>query len=177
MKHWVLFATVLTAIAVACIRPLPSAAQSGDAAPLDTEFLIKAVGAGNAEISFSELADSHSSNLDVKAFAKELIKDHEALNVELKQYASDQKIAILTGLEKGTRDEVEVLSRLKNDAFDFAYVNRMVDDHQKAVKLFENQDKNGKNAKLKAYAETALPTLCEPSLRKCNPAIVTHSRR
>jgi putative membrane protein len=136
-----------------------SAGQSPEQLPLDSQFLVKAVDAGNAEILFSELADSHSSTNDVKAFAKRIIKDHQDLNKQLKNYASDQKIAIVAGTDKQVRDEVDALSRLKNAQFDTAYVNRMVDDHQKAVQLFENQERQGKDSQLKAYANMALPTL------------------
>jgi putative membrane protein len=43
--------------------------------------------------------------------------------------------------------------------FDRAYSKAMVKDHKEAVALFKSEAASGKNADLKAFAQTTLPTL------------------
>ena len=45
--------------------------------------------------------------------------------------------------------------------FDKAYAKHMVEDHEKAVKLFENASKNIKDPGLKDFATKTLPTIKE----------------
>ncbi len=51
------------------------------------------------------------------------------------------------------------MAKKSGKAFDKAYVNQMVDDHKKAVKLFEDASQNCKDPDLKAFAAKTLPTL------------------
>jgi putative membrane protein len=53
------------------------------------------------------------------------------------------------------------MSKLSGAEFDREYMKHQVEDHDKAVALFERQAKKGKDAELKAFAERTLPTLKE----------------
>ena len=53
------------------------------------------------------------------------------------------------------------LERLDGAAFDRAYVDDQIRDHEKTIALFEREAKSGKDAELKAFAEKTLPTLKE----------------
>jgi len=44
-------------------------------------------------------------------------------------------------------------------AFDTAFKNKMVADHQKVIKLFTQESTGGKDPDLKAFATKTLPTL------------------
>jgi putative membrane protein len=44
-------------------------------------------------------------------------------------------------------------------AFDQHYMRLMVDDHDKAVKLFRQESGSGNNAELKQFAQKTLPTI------------------
>jgi putative membrane protein len=159
-RHIVRGAAAL-ALAFGILAVVKSSALAGDKLPLDKDFLIQAVNSGNAEIKYSELASSHSSNDNVKAYAKKVAKDHKDMAAGLDRYASDQKVAILAGADKATKDEVEHLSKLQGPAFDQAYIKRMIDDHEKAIGMFEAQAKQGLDGKLKAFAQDGLPILRE----------------
>jgi predicted outer membrane protein len=56
---------------------------------------------------------------------------------------------------------IDGLKRLNGAAFDEAYIRRMVQDHERAVKSFEEEAKSGTNAELKRTCNDALPHLQE----------------
>jgi putative membrane protein len=51
------------------------------------------------------------------------------------------------------------LKSVHGKAFDQQYMRLMVDDHDKAVKLFRQESGSGQNAELKQFAQTTLPTI------------------
>jgi putative membrane protein len=53
------------------------------------------------------------------------------------------------------------LEKLDGAAFDRAYVDDQIRDHDKTIALFEREVKSGKDPELKAFAEKTLPTLKE----------------
>ena len=56
---------------------------------------------------------------------------------------------------------MDELSKLKGAEFDQAYTKDMVAGHESAIKQFEIEIKNGRDADVKAWAEKCLPTLRE----------------
>jgi putative membrane protein len=55
----------------------------------------------------------------------------------------------------------EKLQTLHGKAFDDQYAHDMVEDHNKAVKLFQQEERAGHNTELKQFAQKTLPTLEE----------------
>lgn len=53
------------------------------------------------------------------------------------------------------------MNKLSGPGFDREYTKHMVDDHRKTVADFEKQAKSGKDADVKKWAESKLPTLRE----------------
>src|SRR5262249_4402625 len=131
----------------------------GKGPPLDTDFLIQAVNLVHADIKYCELADSHAANDKVKQFAAKVMKEHKSTLESLNRFAKDQKVAIVAGADKATKEEADRLGKLNGAAFDKAFLQRMVEDHDKAVQMFEAQAKQGKDAGLKAFANEYLPRL------------------
>jgi len=56
---------------------------------------------------------------------------------------------------------MDKMARLTGADFDREYMKHQVNDHDKAVVLFERQSKSGKDSELKAFAGRTLPTLKE----------------
>jgi putative membrane protein len=138
-----------------------AAAQQRDVQdlPLDREFLIKTITCNHAEIRASELATSRASNAKVKEFANKLIKEHKDVSERLTELAKNFKLAILAGTEKETKDMLDRLGNLSDAGFDKEYMKTMVNEHEKAVQMFEAQAKKGTDASLREFATTTLPTL------------------
>jgi putative membrane protein len=57
------------------------------------------------------------------------------------------------------KQAAQKLAGLSGDAFDKAYADQMVKDHEDAVALFDKESTSGNDADLKAFAGMTLPTL------------------
>jgi len=125
----------------------------------DNDFLVKAFTSGVAEVKFSELAEDRSDSNQVKAFAQRMINSHKKVNDQLSEHARGLKLAVVAGLEKDKRAIYDRLAGLKGAEFDRAYLQQLIEDHDKAVKLFEGQARTGTHEGLKNFAQQTLPTL------------------
>jgi putative membrane protein len=125
----------------------------------DVDFLAKAAACGNAEVKYSELAAKQATNAKVKEFARTLAEEHKQANNKLGEFARGLKTAVLAGLEKDKQAIYDDLSKRSGADFDRAYMKQMVEDHEKAIKMFEAQSKEGKHDGLKTFATDTLPKL------------------
>ena len=143
--------------------PATSASQDqpGSQSRSDRQFIDKAVNDGLAEVKLGQLASEKASNPEVKQFAQRLVQDHTKANTQLKQIAQAEGVRVEDDLESKHRKVQDRLSKLSGEAFDRAYMEHMVEDHQKAVKLFEKQSKDASNPQVKQFASSTLPTLQE----------------
>lgn len=136
-------------------------AQQPSQSRSDRKFIDKAVNDGLAEVKLGQLASEKASNPEVKQFAQRLVQDHTKANTQLKQIAQAEGVRVEDDLESKHRKVHDRLSKLSGEAFDRAYMDFMVEDHQKAVKLFEKGSKDASNPQLKQFASSTLPTLQE----------------
>lgn len=135
----------------------PARTVRGDAVELkrhDREFFEKAAKTSMAEMEISRVAAARSSNPEVRSFAEMMITDHQAASEELATLASAKGVSIPAKETAPSRWE-------KHDAKDFDrdYINKMLSDHEDAVKLFEKQAKDGTDADSVAFARKYLPKL------------------
>ena len=143
-------------LAVVCVCAFASLTY---AQKVDRDFLIEASTCGHAAVKYSEVAQKQASDPAVKEFANKMVKEHTKCNEELASMIKDTKIAIVVGAEKETRDELARLGKLSGADFDRAYMKDMVDGHEKAVRMLEDQIKSGKDEKLNTFAKDKLATL------------------
>jgi putative membrane protein len=66
-----------------------------------------------------------------------------------------------TDLDAKDRALKDRLSKLSGDAFDRAYMQEMVSDHQKVLKEFQAEAKSGRDPETKAWASKTAPTIEE----------------
>jgi putative membrane protein len=158
MKKSVLMVALMGTSAV----PLAGYAAN-DAAPSvsssDKKFVEKAAQGGMAEVELGQLAAQRAQSDEVKQFAQRMVTDHTAANDKLKQVASQKGIALPGDLDSSSRREFDKLQKLSGNKFDREYMSHMVSDHKKDVKEFESESKSAKDADIKTFAATTLPTL------------------
>jgi putative membrane protein len=144
--------------------PTQSAApQKQEMAERDEDFVKDVALSTLVEIESSKLAVTKASNAEVKAFAEQLIKDHEAASEELK--------ALVTAKEvmwedtdpdlKAKKQKHESLQTLTGAAFDKEYLEDMISDHETSMARFGRQAQSGKDAAIKAFAQKMQPKLHE----------------
>jgi putative membrane protein len=121
-------------------------------------FVKNGIEGGLTEIKASGLAITNSSNPRVLSLAKMMINDHTQAGNELKKIETDQAIMEKDAISTEHEEKIHDLSSLTGPAFDKAYVQMMVDDHEKAVELFAGATRN--NApEIKNFASKTLPTI------------------
>jgi putative membrane protein len=156
-----------TVVAVAlCSAAFVATAQTG--APNDAQIAAIVVTANQVDIDAGKLAESTSTNKEVKAFGKQMVTDHTGVNksatdlvTKLKVKPEDNPTA--QSLKKGGQDNVAHLKTLKGAAFDKAYVDHEVEYHQAVIDAMDKTlIPNAQNAELKAL------------LVKVRPAFVAH---
>ena len=127
----------------------------------DHAFAMKAANGGTMEVNLGRLVVEKGQNPDVKAFAQQMVDDHTKVNDELKQLAGQKGLKLPEKTKGKERQEEQRLSKLSGGALDRAYMETMVQDHQKDAKEFEHASRSLKDPDLKALANKTLPVLQE----------------
>jgi putative membrane protein len=151
----------LVALAVGWwLAPSSFAGPSQEVSP-DQTFAKKAVVGGLAEVQLGKMAVEHAASPDVKQFAQRMIEDHGKANRELTALVEKKGISVPTAPHQQHQAEADRLAKLQGAAFDRAYIQQMVKDHEEDVRLFSTQAKEGNDAELRSFAVKTLPTLEE----------------
>jgi putative membrane protein len=88
-----------------------------------------------------------------------MIKDHSAAGEKLKALAKNKGITLPDSLDESGLKIRAKLSAKSGKDFDKAYVEDMIEDHQKDIKEFESAIQTLNDPELKSFATTTLPTL------------------
>src|SRR5690349_11199786 len=149
--------TTTAIVAVGLLACSPVFAQTGQPnaaafakAALDEEdknFVKEATIGGMAEVEFSKIAQK-SENADVKRFADRMIEDHTKANQQLASIITALGVETPKALDSEHERMRDKLQTLHGKAFDEQYMRVMVEDHDKAVKLFRQEERSGRNAEL-----------------------------
>jgi putative membrane protein len=123
----------------------------------------------SAEIRPSQLAQDKAQHPEVKAYAQRMIRDHGMLEDSLRALEKGRNITpapstISQQLHQMTESAVQRLQGLSGAEFDRAYMQNMVQSHEQALNMVDNQ---------------LLPATQDPQLRqaieqKVRPIIVGH---
>lgn len=137
----------------------PAAAASG---PTDPQIAHIAYTAGNIDIAAAKQALARSHNRSVRAFAHEMVRDHQAVNVKAlallrKLHVAPEPNDTSASLSKGASATMKRLARLRGAAFDRAYVANEVAYHKTVNGALESTlIPSAANAQLKSLLETGL---------------------
>lgn len=128
--------------------------------PSTADFVTQAAVSDMFEIQTSQLA-LQQSNDPTKAFAKQMITDHEMTAGELKGIIQSGKVQakLPTALDSTHQGKLDKLKSLKGDDFTKQYQNDQFTGHKNTVDLFKRYASEGDNPELKAFASKHLPHL------------------
>ena len=149
--------------ALAAVLLLPAnghgkTAASDKADPGATQFLKEAASGGMAEVKLGGLAEQRAASDDVKNFGKRMVNDHTKANEDLKRVAAEKNVTLPSDVDHKDKEVYDRLSKLSGKAFDRAYMDLMVKDHEQDVAEFEKAARS-KDPAVQAFAERTLPTL------------------
>jgi putative membrane protein len=97
----------------------------------------------------------------VRQFGERMVRDHTKANRQLMSILTAEGLTPPQAMLDKDISMFNQLAKLNGAAFDRAYMKHMVEDHKEDVALFEKEAKDGKDAKVKAFAEQTLPVLKE----------------
>jgi putative membrane protein len=155
-----MFTRLSAAVAALCL--LSGAALAQGAKPNDAQIAHIAYTAGVIDIAAAKQALSKASNKDVKAFAQDMVRDHEAVNKQAldlvkKLNVTPQDNDTSKTLSKNAADKLAELGKLNGAAFDKAYVANEVAYHKAVDSALETTlIPNASNAELKNLLQTGL---------------------
>lgn len=132
-------------------------------APNDAQIASIVVTANQVDIDAGKLAQSRGSNSEVKAFGKQMVTDHTAVNKQANALAKKLKLKpqdnpTSQSLKSGGEKNLKRLEKLKGAAFDKAYVEHEIAYHQQVIDAINKTlIPNAKNEELKKLLTTGLP--------------------
>src|SRR3954451_14430543 len=135
-----------------------SSASAKGSSP-DRTFIMEAAAGGMAEVELGRLASQKASRSEVKEFGQMMVDDHTKANDQLMKIATGKGLAAPHALKPQDKATEERLSKLSGEAFDRAYMQDMVKDHQKDVAAFRKQSTTASDSEVKQFASSTLPTL------------------
>ncbi|AZO06672.1 DUF4142 domain-containing protein [Mesorhizobium sp. M2A.F.Ca.ET.037.01.1.1] len=148
----------LAALFLMSNAPLALAADK----PTDPQIAHIAYTAGSIDIEAAKLAIKTSKNKEIVAFAKDMERDHEAVNSQALDLVKKLKVTpedndTSKALAKAAKEERAKLAKLKGSEFDKAYIENEVAYHKQVNGALETLlIPSASNAELKSLLETGL---------------------
>ncbi len=149
-------------LALAALLFLVGRATAADA-PNDAQIASIVVTANQVDIDAGKLAQSNGSSPEVKAFGKQMVTDHTAVNEQAVALVKKLKVTpqdnpTSQSLKSGGADNLKSLRNLKGAAFDTAYIEHEIAYHAQVIDAIENTlIPNAMNGELKQLLMTGLP--------------------
>jgi len=137
----------------------PAVAAAG---PTDPQIAHIAYTAGVIDIQAAKQALHKTKNKEVKAFAEDMVRDHEAVNKQALDLVKKLKVTpedndTSKALSKQAADKLAELGKLKGADYDKAYVANEVAYHKAVNGALETQlIPSANNAELKSLLQTGL---------------------
>ncbi|MEH2531272.1 putative membrane protein [Bradyrhizobium sp. AZCC 1588] len=148
--------------AIAALSLLGSAALAQGAKPTDPQIAHIAYTAGVIDINAAKQAIAKARNKDVKAFAQDMVRDHEAVNKQALDLVKKLKVTpedndTSKTLSKQATEKLAELDKLKGADYDKAYLANEVAYHKAVNSALETQlIPSASNAELKSLLQTGL---------------------
>jgi len=156
-----MFIRPFAALAMLGVLAAPTFADAADK-PTDPQIAHIAYTAGVIDIEAAKLAVAKSKTKAVVDFAKDMLRDHEAVNKQALDLVKKLKVTpedndTSKALTKAAKTERAKLKKLKGTAFDKAYIDNEVAYHKQVDGALETLlIPSAQNAELKSLLETGL---------------------
>ena len=130
----------------------------------DANIIAKEIAGDSGEVAIATMARDKATRADVKSYASQLISDHGKGLTEVRSLAKKANITPETAQGDSTAEAAaHAMQRLqglaKGPAFDTAFVNHEVEDHQQDIKDAHAMSGAAKNAQVKSLVDKSIPEL------------------
>ena len=131
--------------------------KKGGLAGQDRKFFTEMAQANMAEVETGKLAQNKASSDEVKKYAAHMVEDHGKMLQEQQTMAKSKGVQLPKQPKKEHQSALKKLQGLSGEQFDRAYMEQMVKDHERTLKMLQDASKNAKDPELKQAAEKAVP--------------------
>ncbi len=167
MKNLFLIGSLLLLLMQACINDDNESASNNyqSKSPTiyiehgDKQFAVEAALKDLTDIELGKLAVQKGSDKKVKNFGNMLVKQHTKMETRLRKTADAKKITLPIAIDSVTRKTLDSISTYSGKAFDKAFLNFMVNNHEADIKYFEYAAKHVVDKDLKKHAQKNLLVL------------------
>jgi putative membrane protein len=125
----------------------------------DKDFILAVAQGGLTEVRLGELAAQNGTRADVKEFGQMMVKDHSAINADLKTLAAQKDVTLPDSLDAKHQKMVDKMAALSGSAFDEAYIAAMVKDHKMDAKEFKAESAATADADIKSFVDKSIPVV------------------
>jgi putative membrane protein len=148
------------ALAQATTTSPPANPQQAATVASDSDFVQKATVGNRFEVEAGQLAATKATDAKLKDFARMMVTDHGAALKKLEDAARAAGApAAKPGLDATHQAKLDTLKARSGAEFDRQYKADMKQAHDNTLALLTSYKQNGKNDKLRAWADAALPTV------------------
>jgi len=151
----------LTLMALGLLLAVPCAKAETKLSTADSDFILAAAQGGMTEVKLGELAAQKGLRDDVKAFGQTMVKDHTAINDDLKALAAQKGVTLPDSLDAKHQGMVDKMAALTGAEFDDAYITGMIKDHKMDAKDFKAESAKTKDAEIKSFVDKSIPVVTE----------------
>ena len=177
MKKAAVALSALTLIIWACSNETKDSVEKADSAntakidspgvtnePLKADeesasFMVRAADGDMTEVQLSQMAQSKAADAKVKGFAAMMLQEHSAANDQVKMLANQRNVTLPDSVSADNKKKAGDLNKKSGKAFDKAYMDAMVKDHEGAVDLFENSAGKVNDTDVKTFINNTLPKI------------------
>jgi len=117
------------------------AGKSSSVTAKDKMFMKKAAKGGMMEVAMGKVAEQKEQSDDVKSFGKRMVEDHGKANDELKKIAAQKNV------------KLPAKEPTVSWSSDKAYIDAMVQDHEKDLAEFKEEANSGSDPDVKKFAD------------------------
>lgn len=126
----------------------------------DSSFVLNAGTQNEDEMKLLQAGLTKGTSAELKAHAKMMLADHKKMGQEVKAYASKKKYSTMSPSDSKAADELkDINSHTVGADWDKAWTDKMVNGHEKTIRLFEKGQTSVKDSTLSGMITKTLPTL------------------
>lgn len=151
----------VTLMAMALFLAAPCAKAQTKLATADKTFILAAAEGGMTEVKLGELAARKGTRNDVKEFGQMMVKDHTAINDDLKSLAQQKGVALPDSLDTKHQGMVDKMAALTGADFDNAYIAAMLKGHKADADAFKSESVETQDSDIKGFVDKSFPIVTQ----------------
>jgi putative membrane protein len=125
----------------------------------DVGFMQNVARDNQTEVELGQLAQQKAVSPEVKSLGQRLAADHGKANQQLASIAQSDGVSLPKNIDREERAQLSKLEKLNGAAFDQAFVQAQIKDHQKDIQYFQKEASTVKDPQLKSYIQQTLPVM------------------